>query len=203
MEQQISEAVNMACGYLVLTQSGEIPIDPFASIYRQDWELWKYSDIASDHRMSVFGIAKTIGSEYCATVFRDNRYIIVYNDTLSVRGLRYALAHEIGHITLGHFKGQGVIKLNFDNDTLFFTDNKKEEDEANAFAINFLCPAPLFKYFKLDDPEVIERVFDISPESAQYRVKNAYTDALTVDRYFDRSLLEIYGHNISARLSGG
>ena len=93
------------------------------------------------------------------TVRHGGRYVVLYNDrTESPRRLSFTLAHELGHILLGHAGEDDVI----------------EEREANAFAAALLAPAVVFYYLSFRDrrPPTTEEmctVFPISHEAAENR----------------------------------
>ncbi|MGL5440777.1 MAG: ImmA/IrrE family metallo-endopeptidase, partial [Filifactoraceae bacterium] len=76
--------------------------------------------------------------------------------------------HEIGHIYLNHF-------IDFD-ETILARSKLKEKDykilehEANCFARNVLCPAPLVKHLKLNTPEKISSYFNITIPAAETRL---------------------------------
>jgi len=53
----------------------------------------------------------------------NNVYVILYNENALPRVINWALAHELGHIFLGHIKDEGI-----------------EEIEANFFAAELLAP---------------------------------------------------------------
>ena len=199
MELPFYEIINKACGYLLLTQDGRLPIDPFDTIYRRGWGLQKYSDIAFGHNLDIDQLSRVLGSTDAAVVLGQDGYIIAYNDTKPITQIKYSLAHEIGHIALGHPQTYSTI-LNFDNNTLVLRNNTAAEDEANVFATNFLSPAPLFEYFKLNDPETVELMFDISPESAGYRAKFACWDASQVKDNLSQRIIKLYSRAVSVRL---
>ncbi len=72
---------------------------------------------------------------------------------------RFTLAHEIGHILLGH-AGE---------------DRTVEEQEANAFAASLLCPAAVVYYLEYQegrqyDAAALCRVFPLSHQAAEYRL---------------------------------
>ena len=93
------------------------------------------------------------------TVRHGGRYLVLYNDRTECEGRRsFTLAHEIGHVLLGHV-GE---------------DEEREEREANAFAASLLAPAIVFHYLVHRDgrvPTVEEMTvyFPLSREAAARR----------------------------------
>lgn len=43
-----------------------------------------------------------IGNQDAITMFRDGSYLVVYNQELPCKTIRYAVARELGHIVMGH-----------------------------------------------------------------------------------------------------
>lgn len=76
-----------------------------------------------------------------ATIENDGKYVIVYNEKATPQNrIRFTIAHELGHIFLGHHRelGQPILKRMWVDKSLYDV----LEDEANCFARNLLCPAP-------------------------------------------------------------
>lgn len=71
-----------------------------------------------------------------------NIYIIVYNEKKPQIRIRFSLAHELGHIVLGHLDNECTeIERGGLNNSLYYT----MEGAANTFAGNFLAP-PILIY---------------------------------------------------------
>lgn len=90
---------------------------------------------------------------------KNDLYIILYNAEITYfEHLNWTLAHEIGHIYLGHTK-----------------DSDLEEIEAHYFAAQLLMPDyTLFmtaKEFGKISSEDITEIFGVSPEAAQKRIQ--------------------------------
>lgn len=68
----------------------------------------------------VIALAKSCGflvvavqAETTVTIFneRTGKYAILYNVLLEEKEMKIAIAHELGHIFLGHFKNGNLVKL--------------------------------------------------------------------------------------------
>lgn len=99
------------------------------------------------------------------TFFRDGKWYILLNpsDTFSVR--RYTVAHEIGHIILGHFQ-------NGENGSCSsYQDISKADKECQAerFAIDVLAPACVLWGLDLHTATDISKACNISMQSAVIR----------------------------------
>lgn len=77
-------------------------------------------------------------------------WIIIYDDTQSIDVCRFTLAHELGHIFLGHdlkyAKYAGIQE---------FVGKGKSEQQADAFAARLLCPACILHSLDLNTAEQI------------------------------------------------
>lgn len=97
------------------------------------------------------------------TIIRHNNggtvYLVLYNEDTANRSRRaFTLAHEVGHIYLGHTR-----------------DSDKEEREANAFAAQLLAPSILVHELSRTStaplyPEDLSAVFSISWQAAENRL---------------------------------
>lgn len=77
---------------------------------------------------------------------------IYYNDDMPMTRIRFSLAHELGHIVLGHGDYLDPIK----------------ETEANYFASYFLAPRMVIHYAKCKNQNDVAKLFRLSQEAAQY-----------------------------------
>lgn len=90
---------------------------------------------------------------------------IIYNDRKPIHRVNFTIAHEIGHIKLGHI----YKKIN----TLF---SYVIEQEANCFARNILAPFHEVLKLKNITPTTISNHFKISIEASHIRLKYLSTD---------------------------
>lgn len=98
------------------------------------------------------------------TLRQRGQYIVLWNETIeNDRRRAFTLAHEVGHILLGH-AGEAP---------------ETEEKEANAFAASLLCPAIAARYLEKRDgvPMTEERLsayFFLSGEAAKNRLRDLH-----------------------------
>ena len=95
---------------------------------------------------------------------KNNQYIIIYNDKVDYYPhLRFTIAHELGHIVLGHFQKAEYSFLMFSSEEKYGILEK----EAGYFARNLLFPIPLLQavVFKTKGPlsiEMVSNLFNVS-----------------------------------------
>lgn len=92
---------------------------------------------------------------------------IIYNDAESRERTRFTIAHELGHILLGH-------ELAPDKSGHFRTASDRREPaetQADEFAARLLAPACVLWGLGIYDPADIARVCEISDQAARYRAE--------------------------------
>lgn len=112
--------------------------------------------------------------------YPEKAYLIVYNEQKPDVRIRFSLAHELGHIILGHLndKRTEIERGGLDDVTYYIL-----EGAANTFAGNFLAP-PILIHKKLSGnsfyAEEIASLFGLSSEAVQdYRYPD-YIEWLTI-----------------------
>lgn len=112
-----------------------------------------------------------LSDEGAIGTFGTNKIIILYNsntDEKMISRIRFTLAHEIGHLILGHpFETDNAV---LSRNGITETEDKLFEIEANNFAREFL--APTFIANSIDPLEVNNLVtkFEISKEPSKYLI---------------------------------
>lgn len=101
-----------------------------------------------------------IGLSICS----NNKWYVVYDDTNIKERCRFTIAHEFGHIFLGHsLTNAGKFR------TVGEANKPEEEQAADMFAIRFLAPACVLKGLDLHTAKEIADTCCISMQAAQYR----------------------------------
>lgn len=100
------------------------------------------------------------------TLLDENGWQIVYRDSESRGRTRFTIAHELGHILLGH-------ELSDSRGHFRTASDRREpaEKQADEFAARLLAPACVLWALELYEPAEIMRVCDISAEAAGYRAE--------------------------------
>lgn len=150
-----------------------LDLDFFRKIYNKTHNIRlrikSFSWYMKKYGFSYSGMVEFINSEDgCCFYFKEEeKAIIIYNDFLNNAGrIRWTIAHEFGHLILGHIN----------NDRAIITRNRLSEEEysayeleANTFARELLAPMSLVYYIYdcLGDKISIDSIFGISHEAAQ------------------------------------
>jgi len=90
---------------------------------------------------------------------------VYYDDMCNVGRQRFTIAHEFGHILMGH------TLIECKHGRTFDTDKPEGEISADVFASRLLAPACVLWGLGLHRAEDIQRACNISLEAAQYRAR--------------------------------
>lgn len=96
------------------------------------------------------------------TILNSDTFNIIYNDTEPSTRCRFTIAHELGHIFLGHL---------MINKTAYrtFQPSNENESSANVFARDLLAPACVLHELSILKAHDIAKLCNISIEAAMYR----------------------------------
>lgn len=114
-------------------------------------------------------------SGYCH--IKDGEVRIVVNQFENVNRRRFTVAHELGHIILGHLQDEPKL---FRSDSFDVFDSPKfassKEIEANKFAAEILMPtSAVLKYYRaqvVKNTESLASLFQVSTQAMYFRLKN-------------------------------
>ncbi len=117
-------------------------------------------------------LINALGQDELGRSFYDGgEWIIVYDDSKSAEISRYTIAHELGHIFLGH-----ELKLiNSSFSGMVFEEKAKSEKQADMFAVRILCPACVLWGLNLSSAEEIASFCRIDSSVAKKRAKRMQT----------------------------
>ena len=156
----------------------EIPVDlnKIIDCFSNEISVKTYSEYMNDANCSLQDVIDFFDSNLGACSYRPdtNKYIIYYNDVDKTENwIRFTIAHELGHIFIGHHQMYGVDVLSRKG----VSKNKYEEleKEANNFARNLLSPAPLAEqvvvFEKKKNPITLSDLFSITVRAAEVRLQ--------------------------------
>ena len=148
--RKYKESRNLAWQVLIQEGVSELPVN--------------IVDICKRMGIRVKFISPSGGGDGYTTMFLGIPYIFVSEDCTPERQ-RFTIAHELGHILLGHV-GEGNL-VNREPDP---EDNPMER-EANVFASRLLAPACVLWALDARSPEEIAALCRISNQSAKFRAE--------------------------------
>ena len=160
----------------------EFPVDPVKIIERfPHWHLQGWLDAQKTKGIDDFLYIGRDGAEARTAIVRGtSEYIIVYDERVgNQQRIRWSIAHEIGHIVLGHLVHFEATALNRRG----LTDNQYRvlEVEAHWFAAELLAPKIVIKHFNYQNS--LGHLCDISNEAVEKRLddlkraERSYSDA--------------------------
>lgn len=101
-------------------------------------------------------------NESGTTLMQYDKLYIIYADEQSPQRCRFTIAHELGHIFLGHL---------FSKDGNGFATTDDAEHSANVFARDLLAPACVLHELHATNAAAIANLCDISFDAATYRAE--------------------------------
>lgn len=148
------KARNASWQALIDNKVDSLPVDIVQIVQNNGIKLLKNSQ-ANELRSGEAGIS----------IFDGKQWFIVYDDTLPIGRKRFTVAHEIGHIVLGHPLIAGFHARTMGGEL------SQTESEANIFASRFLAPACVLWGLNVHTAADISRICVISKEAAEIRAK--------------------------------
>lgn len=116
--------------------------------------------VPSSHNLVVRGTKEHLPSGVYAMTYKDSGMTLIgYNENASVNRQKFSVAHELGHLYMGHLHGQSSIDLN---------SSDYDEIEANQFAASLIMPPHLIKQSiksGIKDVEELARLYEVSSEA--------------------------------------
>lgn len=135
--------------------------DPILVSSMKDYNEWVFSKHPS-HWEPIF-----VSDAKCFYYPDRDTYMILYNEARPKTRIRFSLAHELGHIVLGHLNNERteISRGGVDDPTYYAM-----EGAANTFAGNLLAPPILIDDFLSGAKFDVERIstrFNISPSASK------------------------------------
>lgn len=175
---------------LLLLQMGAgehcLPVDPLQAMQclcREQGGVicLKWSEAKQAFRVADPFHLRQRGLDARTVMDAEGSFITVWDDERGTPARRrFTLAHEAGHIALGHFDDAAAreIMSRAPVDAKTRARRAEMEREADAFAAELLCPGVLLRQVFYDcDAATVSAAFDISMQCAEARLKAAREDA--------------------------
>lgn len=140
-----------------------------------------YQDFAAPRNLPISEMIRYAESEDGATKYHIswNAHIILYNEDRNVARTRFTIAHEIGHVLLGHLPTIAVNKVAKNN--LYDIKYPIIEQEADIFASMVLCPFPILRTLGIQTAPEIKNICDLSIQASLIKTEQ-YIDWIKIHR---------------------
>lgn len=165
-------SIRIARKFIFESEVKWLPVDPFALYEKYGWILisWgKAKDLLNDSDPLRL---KKSGAEARTSIIRGTDTIItVFDETIEpFQRIRWTIAHEIGHIVLGHLHDFDKTAIN--RGGLTSKEYEVLEKEADFFASELLAPIGVLKAAGLTKSEEIKIACNLSKKAADNREKD-------------------------------
>ena len=190
-------AVHYACAVCADLQVSRLPVDPFVLAQNAGITLYPLSAVMGSPGFFPEDLARRLQMS-CAVTLTYPTFCIVYRDDLAGSGrLRFALAHELGHLVMNHYR---------DYPGHMFPGSPADsalEEEADAFARNLLAPVPLVDVIRYNRPrQARAEVFGFSRRDWISRLDALDGDRAFVDEDMANTLIWLFHDYLLGRRCG-
>lgn len=154
-------AKRAAYRFLIENKLFTFPVDVKKTINKNEWKLSNVMEITpNDMAVEEFVEVAMDGGDGAVWHYK-NDYHIIYDYT-TPRRLNFTLAHEVGHIRLGHLK---------DDCALCHSHTKTSiEIEADCFAGRFLAPFTVMRQHNINTVPGVMQYFELSRPAARVKI---------------------------------
>lgn len=159
------QARDAAWQMLIDCQITELPVNVGQICQHYGWRLTSYQ--AGQKAIAALGISDLTKQTDGFCLYSGGRYYIFYDDTMPHTRQRFTVAHEIGHIMLGHIGDGQCTRINREP----AADDAPEETQANQFAARILAPAWVLHSIRALTPVEIADACEISMVAASFRAR--------------------------------
>lgn len=171
---RFAQITKRAYELLAELEISEFPVNPRSIIeHFSNWHLKGWLELqVNTGEQDPLNIDKEKAEAKTVKLRGSDDYLIVYDERVdNSQRIRWTLAHEIGHIVLGHLVQFDATALN--RRGLMPAEHGVLEVEAHWFASELLAPKTIIRRFDFkDNPQGIGLICDISKDAAKKRLKD-------------------------------
>lgn len=150
---------------LIRFKVSKLPVRMSDGIKQMGIPLVPYSK--SEAFLTEVGLGDLLRETDGFSVQMQGKYYIFYRDDMIPGRIRFTVAHELGHIILGHLERETQAARNCG----FQRDNAPNEQMANLFASRLLAPDCVLLALNVSSPYCISKLCNISLKAARIRAK--------------------------------
>lgn len=192
------DARDAAWKILIDCHVDSLPVDIRAICRHLGCKLYSYD--AGRKIIHAFRLdAQTEKTDGFTVLYRGVPYIFYSGNTSEARQ-RFTIAHEIGHIVLGHIEDGKYTVINREPSP----GDSADETQANQFAARILAPACVLNALDAVDAEQISSLCAISHQAAQFRserMKQLRTRGKFLSHPLEREVMRQFDPFIRSRLA--
>ena len=156
---------NAAWEILIACRVDALPVDLSAVLRHLDVRVYAYG--RGGEVLEAAGLTEAAKQVSGFTFFAGAQPVILYNDTELPQRIRFTVAHELGHLVLGHVRPGEHTRQNREPQP----GDSPMEQSANRFAADLLAPACVLWGLDLHRAEDSARVCKISIQAAHFRAE--------------------------------
>lgn len=158
------QARDAAWQFLIDCQIESLPVDIAKVCASKGYVLRSYQ--SGKNAIAALGLSGQQNVSDGFTFLHSGKYYIFYNDRCSPGRQRFTIAHELGHIVLGHLlEGQYTV-INREP----APGDDPAETQANQFAARILAPACVLHALNVSTVEELRQLCGISHQAAEFRL---------------------------------
>lgn len=161
-------ARKLAKEFLLQSKVKSLPVNPMAICNQQGFIIRSVSEAEElIDELDPFDVRSNPECDAKTYLTSDGRYVIVYDDAVFSQGrIIWTIAHEIGHIVMGHLRDFEQTEI---HKGLTLKENTVLEKEADTFASEFLAPAEVLIRCQCVKKNLIIKLCGLSEQAASYR----------------------------------
>ncbi|MEG1942213.1 MAG: ImmA/IrrE family metallo-endopeptidase [Angelakisella sp.] len=149
----------LACEVLLDAGVRRLPVRITNVAQEMGVSVFTYAQYAATVGCTVADVARRYGNDGFTQQIGD-KTVVFYYESGNMRRTRWTIAHELGHVLLGHLSGQG---------------GEDADIEADALAAELLCPSAVAAACVCYYPCELSRLCDISLSAAYRRARELAT----------------------------